>query len=294
MISKIRRLEITRCAEDLVRGRGPLPIDPIKLAREKGIEVRSWRPSKPGVSGFLMKQGDAFGIGYSEFINNQGFINFTVGHELGHYCLPGHVQKLFSDNSIFHYSQSGYVSHNECEKEADLFSATLLMPETLFTKELRRSGAGFRAIEALSGACMTSITATAIRFAQFSEDPVAIIVGNNGRVGFCEMSDTLRYHRGLTWLKAGDPIPESSATHKFQQRNENITTGQRTEGFTMLDEWFEGAPRVEVKEDVVGLGHYEKTLTVLFSADALSEDEEDESEPEREKGTYIPSWRRTR
>ena len=33
----------------------------------------------------------------------------------------------------------------------------------------------------------------------------------------------------------------------------------------MLDEWLDGAPRMEMKEDVVGLGHYGKTLTVLFT-----------------------------
>jgi len=27
----------------------------------------------------------------------------------------------------------------------------------------------------------------------------------------------------------------------------------------------DGAPRIEIKEDVVGLGHYGKTLTVLFT-----------------------------
>jgi hypothetical protein len=242
-----------------------------------------------------MKQGDAFGIGYSEFINNQGFINFTVGHELGHYFLPGHVERLFPGDSIFHYSQSGFVSSDECEKEADLFSATLLMPEKLFRQELRRSGTGFPAIESLSRTCATSITATAIRFAQFSKDPVAIVVGNNGRVAFCEMSDTLRYHRGFTWLKAGDFIPQSSATFRLQQDKQNIISARKAEAFTMLDDWFEGAPRIEVKEDVVGLGHYEKTLTVLFTSETLpDEDTEDDFEEEKYEGGYIPSWRRGR
>ena len=295
MISKIRGMEVIHCAEELVKGRATLPIDPIQLAKDKDIEVRSWRPSKRGISGFLMKQGDVFGIGYSEFINNQGFVNFTVGHELGHYCIPGHVEKLFHGDSIFHYSQSGFISHNECEKEADLFSASVLMPEALFRTELRKSGSGFKAIEALAGLCVTSITATAIRFAEFAEDPVAIIVGSGARVGFCEMSDCLRYHRGLTWLKAGDPIPESSATFKFQQDTANVSGARSTEGFSMLDEWFDGAPRIEVKEDVVGLGHYEKTLTVLFTREPLDDEEGDDNDEEREhEGGYIPSWRRGR
>ena len=296
MISKIRRLEVTRCAEDLVRDRSTFPINPFQMAKDKDIEVRSWRPTKHGISGFLMKEGDAFGIGYSEFINNQGFINFTVGHELGHYCLPGHVEKLFSNPSGFHYSRSGFICHDECEKEADLFSATLLMPEALFRKTLRQTGSGFSAIESLSGLCVTSITATAIRFAEFSEDPVAIVVGSSGRVDFCSMSEVLRHYRGLTWLKAGDSIPQLSATFRFQQVQDNITHGKTAEAFTMLNEWFDGAPRIEMKEDVVGLGHYGKTLTVLFTRETLTEEEtqKDDAEEEEYEGGYIPSWRRGR
>lgn len=44
---------------------------------------------------------------------------------------------------------------------------------------------------------------------------------------------------------------------------------------TSLKTWFENAPDIEMQEDVVGLGHYGKTLTVLFSNTALEEDDED-------------------
>src|SRR5688500_4490494 len=124
MISKIRRLEVLRCAEEVSKEFAALPIDPIAIAMRKEITIQSWEPTKQGVSGFLMKKGDAFGIGYSSFIKNQGFVNFTVGHELGHYHLDGHVEKLFVNGSGIHHSQSGFVSIDECEKEADLFSAS--------------------------------------------------------------------------------------------------------------------------------------------------------------------------
>ena len=156
MISKIRRLEVVKCAEDVVEGLriAAFPIDPIQIAEGKGITVQSWKPTKQGVSGFLMKHGDAFGISYSSFISNQGFINFTVGHELGHFFLPGHVDKLFAGDASIHYSHSGYISNDDCEKEADLFSATLLMPEVLFRNAIRGSGDGFQAIEKLAGLCV--------------------------------------------------------------------------------------------------------------------------------------------
>src|SRR5437762_67144 len=119
MLSKIRRVEVVKCAEDVAKDLRitAFPVDPIRIAEERGITVQSWKPTKQGVSGFLMKHGDAFGISYSSFISNQGFINFTVGHELGHYFLPGHVEKLFADGASVHYSQSGFVSNDDCEQE---------------------------------------------------------------------------------------------------------------------------------------------------------------------------------
>jgi Zn-dependent peptidase ImmA (M78 family) len=289
MISKIRRLEVVRNAEEAAKGFESLPVDPIAIAKAKDIIVQSWNTTKQGVSGFLMKKGDAFGIGYSAFIKNPGFVNFTVGHELGHYHLDGHVDKLFPEGSSFHESRSGFLSSNECEREADLFSATLLMPEALFRKAQRSAGEGFPAIESLATLCVTSITATAIRFAEFAEGPVAVIVGSGGTVDFCFMSDVIRDHRDITWLKAGDSIPGGTCTARFHANPESIASGRKAGGFTTLDEWFEGAPRLEMKEDVVGLGHYGKTLTVLFTREAL-----EDSDGEEEDDGYVPSWRRTR
>ena len=290
MISRIRRLEVARCAEDVAKEFSSLPVDPVLIAERKDITVRSWEPKKQGVSGFLMKQGDAFGIGYSSFIKNPGFVHFTVGHELGHFCLDGHVEKLFADGAGIHQSRSGFVSTDDCEREADLFSASLLMPEALFKKAVRGAGEGFGAIESLAALCTTSITATAIRFAEFSEDPMAVVLGSDGVVDFCCMSDAIRERKGLAWLKAGDPIPAGSLTARFQKTPDNVAGGRKAGGFTMLDEWFEGAPRLEVKEDVVGLGHYGKTLSVLFTSEALEDDPEEGGEEEG----FIPSWRRTR
>jgi hypothetical protein len=278
MISKIRRLEISKAAELVTKEFKSLPIKPIAIAESKDITVQPWKPTKKGVSGFLMKQGDSFGIGYSEFIENDGFVNFTVGHELGHYCLDGHVEKLFSGGSGVHQSQSGFVSNDPCEKEADLFSAALLMPEILFRQALKTSGEGFAAIESLATKCVTSITATAIRFAEFSDDAVAVIVSSDGRIDFCCLSPAIQEQRSITWLRAGDSIPSDTATAFFQRSEENIRFGKRQEGTSTLDNWFEGAPRMEINEDVVGLGSYGKTLTVLFTPEAIDIDDDEEED----------------
>ncbi len=69
-VSKIRSLEISRIAEEVVARATALPIEPRRIATDCQITIRSWEPEKQGISGFLMKQGDAFGIGYSTRIKN--------------------------------------------------------------------------------------------------------------------------------------------------------------------------------------------------------------------------------
>ncbi len=286
MISKIRALEVAKAADEVVAGQAALPIDPFKIAHSRDIMAKAIESNAPGVSGFLMKQGDAFGIGYSNRINNTGYINFTVSHELGHYFIPGHVEKLFAAGSGTHASRSGFISADPCEREADLFAASLLMPAGLFRKATRTAGDGFSAIERLASQCVTSITATAIRFAEFSENAVAVIVSTNGVADFCCLSPALQELGGINWMRRGDPIPAGSITARFAKDPQNIANGIRSGGCSMLDDWLDGAPRIEMKEDVVGLGHYCKTLTVLFT-----DDDVESEDPEQEEDSF-DRWQR--
>lgn len=286
MISKIRALEVAKAAEEVVAGETALPIKPFKIVHSRDITVQAMASTMPGVSGFLIKSGDAFGIAYANRINNEGYINFTVSHELGHYFIAGHVEKLFTPTSNIHSSRSGFIAADLCEQEADFFAASLLMPAGLFCKAARTAGDGFPAIERLASQCVTSITATAVRFAEFSENAVAVIVSNHEVVDFCWLSPVLQELRGVTWMRHGNPIPAGSTTARFNKDPLNIANGVRREGGSMLVEWLDGAPRIEMKEDVVGLGHYGKTLTVLFT------DAEVESEDPDEEDDSFDRWQR--
>jgi hypothetical protein len=264
-------------AEDLVRRLGitGLPVDPFLIAKQHDIEVQPKPAPSPGISGLLMKVGDAFGIIYATHIRNEGFIRFTVAHELGHYFLPGHPEKLFPSGEGTHQSRSGFVSRDQTEEEADHFAAALLMPTSLFDEALNSAGEGFAAIESLAALCKTSITATAIRFATHSPDPVAVIVSNGPTIEYCFMSEVIRELPRISWIRKGEQVPRGTATHAFNKDQAKVNSGDRAEAWTTLDLWFDGAPEIDMKEDVVGLGTYEKTLTVLFTDEAF--DDEDDS-----------------
>jgi len=253
-----------------------LPVCPFYIAKEYGIEVQPKDSDKPGVSGFLMRQGDSFGIMYATHIRNEGFIRFTVAHELGHYFLPEHPEYLFPNGDGIHMSRSGFISNDTCEKQADHFAKSLLMPDNLFLTALREAGEGFAALKSLATKCKTSITATAIRFTQLVEDPVAVIMSSGNKIEWCFVSEALIQIKNLQRLNKGSLIPPGSATSEFNQNQTNVLQGKQAEAWTHLDDWFDKAPQVEMKEDVVGLGSYRKTLTVLFTSDVIDSEEEDD------------------
>jgi len=257
-------------------GFSAFPIDPRQLAAKRGISVEA-KPLKD-CYGCLLRQGDHFGIAYSSSLANEGMINFTIGHELGHYFLDGHAEALFPGGAGLHQSLGPFKSIDPREREADHFAVGLLLPEPLFVKELRRLDQGLAAVRALSELCQTSFTATAIRYATLAEDPVAIVVATNGVVDFCFLSTPLKEHRGLVWLSKGSKIPKGTPTAKLATDSTAVEKGQELGQECSFSDWFEGGPETDCAEEVVGLGRFGQTLTVLWSDQALDSDDDDEDE----------------
>ena len=267
-----------------------LPINPFAVADGRDIAYQEKPSLGPGVSGCLMRVGEAFGILYSSRFASEGFKRFTVAHELGHYFLPGHVDALFGKGQPCHYSESGFISDDKYEREADSFAAGLLMPKLLFKAACGKSGQGLEAIETLAGLCVTSLTATAIRFAKLCDEPVAVVCSMGNRVQFAFMSKPLQDLRGLTWIRKNSGLPAGTATANFNKDEDNVRNAKRVVSTSTLDTWFDGGSTAELNEEVVGLGDYGKTLTVLW-ADSLSEPEEAEEKEESEDENLLPSQR---
>jgi hypothetical protein len=269
-----------------------LPVNPFGIADAKGIEHKQNPAFRPGISGCLMKVGDIFGILYSVRFSSEGFRRFTVAHELGHYFMEGHVQHLFADGQQFHESQSGFTSDDTYEREADAFAAALLMPKQLFKAACARVGKGFGAIESLANLCSTSLTATGIRYAQLSDDPVAVVCSMGDLVQFVFMSKILQDRRDLTWIRKGSGLPMSTATARFNKNESNIQDAKRVSSSSSMEVWFDGGGDVEINEEVVGLGGYGKTLTVLW-ADSLPDPDESDDTEEDDLDNLMPSkrWR---
>lgn len=260
-------------------GIASLPVDPFELAARHEITVEAKPDAEEGVSGMLLRHGNTFGILYATHITNEGFQHFSIAHELGHYFLDGHIDHIF--RSGVHVSTAGFISADPYELEADHFAAGLLMPSQLFMLELQKYEPGLKAIESLARLCRTSLTATAIRYAQLSEDAVAIVVSTSNVVDYCYLSETMKSIKDLIWLKKGDPVPKGTITYNIGSDTRRVAAADQGKNTVDIVEWFGVDRSIKAQEEAVGLGRYSKTLTVLTCesiVDPIYEDDDQDDE----------------
>lgn len=260
------------------------PISPAEIAKAKGITVEAKPAEIKGISGALIFAGNDVRLIYSTEYNNAGFERFSMAHELGHYFLPGHPEEIINDGGS-HVSRSNFVENSSIELEADHFASGLLMPSHLVRDCLNKNGIGLDGIIALADAAECSRTAAAIRAAECSEYPMAIIVSQGDQISYCFMSDGFKGLGRLSFLRKSSPLPFGTTTRTFNTKQDNISNASRVCGETTLADWFDGSGQVKLDEEVMGLGNYGYTLTVLSSekiqADAEDGDEDEDNLEER-------------
>ena len=206
---------------------------------------------------------------------------------LGISAFQGTLMRFLSTGT-FMKSRAGFVAGDRYEREADQFAATLLMPSNLFVQEMRLHGDGLQAVHGLAERCVTSLPAAAIRYVQKADSPVAMIVSTGKRIDYCFMSDLMREFDGLDWPRKGQLLPEGSVTAEFNMVSANILASERAVSEVDLRMWFDGRREIPGREEVMGLGRYQKTLTILSSE--VFADDEDEGDQLEER--WEPRFRR--
>ena len=295
MISFTRLKIAEQKGEALLKQEGitTLPVDPFAIAASHDILVEAKPDAADGVSGMLLRHGDTFGILYGTYIPNDGFQRYSISHELGHYFLDGHVDHLLPGDGI-HSSHAEFISGDPYELEADNFAAGLLMPATLCKRLITRRDPSLDAVEALASDCRTSLTATAIRFAELTDDAVAVIISTRNVIDYCILSEAMKSLPQLSWLKKGSAVPMGTATARLSASAERVLRGDRAIDEIDVMDWLGGTRSAVVTEEVVGLGTYGKTLTILSSSrighkeDGLDDDDNDAEIVER----WTPRFRR--
>jgi len=293
-VSKVFSLKMAKqAAEALLKEEGitTLPVDPFAIAQSRDIAVEGKPEKVDGVSGMLLRHGNNFGIVYATHIPSTGFQRFSISHELGHYFLPGHVDQVIKDG--VHVSRAGFVTNDPFELEADHFAAGLLMPEAPFRKKMDRYDPGLNAIEAVADLCMTSRTATAIRYAELADAAVAVIMSTNGVVDYCFLSEAMKSLPKLDRPRKGSPLPSGTATARLAAQPARVLVGERVADAVDVRDWLGGMTRAEISEESIGLGHYGKVLTILVSSKIGQDDQPDEDGEEEDLiERWTPRFRR--
>lgn len=108
------------------------PVDPVKIAREKGVEVYfvQFDPEHSNISGFYDAEENAIYVNQQEIPLRQ---TFTVAHELGHKILHEEWAKS-SDYKILLRDSSLTDNDDPHEKEANSFAANLLVPRKMLDR----------------------------------------------------------------------------------------------------------------------------------------------------------------
>lgn len=261
------------------------PVDPFRIAADNEIFVEAKHPEKQGMSGCIIFTNDGVGIIYSTSIRSEGFQRFTVAHELGHYFLDDHPEEILKAGGA-HVSKAGFTQGGvSIEIEADHFASGLLMPSYLVKKRLAKSRVGLPGIRALCRDAETSLTSAAIRAAECASFPMAVIISQGTNISYAFLSESFKRLGRLTHPRKGMPLPES-ATREFNADPSNIQFGRERCAPSSFSHWFSGDKKLPLDEEVIGLGSYGYTLTVL-SSEAVDEDPYEE---EDEEAKLLESW----
>ena len=83
------------------------------------------------------------------------------------------------------------------EREADLFSVKLLIPEFLFHRRRKEFPLGLEGVKGLAKVLQTSLTAMGIRYATLCTQPVAVVVSEEDRILYSVLSKPFAISLGV-------------------------------------------------------------------------------------------------
>ena len=100
--------------------------------------------------------------------------------------------------------------------------------------------------------------------------------------------------RGELGSKKGTPLPRGTATAQLNANAHRVADGDRAEADINIIDWLGGARSAPATEQVVGLGNYGKTLTVLTCPSVQDETyrEEDGDDDENLAQRWTSRFRR--
>lgn len=168
--------------------RYPSEISIRDIAMERGAYVRE--RALEGSEGRLARKGARGIITVNEWIPEEGRKRFAVAHELGHF-------ELHTDSQLILCTEEDMYVWNETEEqelEANEFAANILMPEEIFKCYLKNEAPNMETVKELAQEFRTTLTATALRYVNISQEPCAVVVCKDGYIKWYKKSGSFNHH----------------------------------------------------------------------------------------------------
>ena len=252
------------------------PDDPITMIKSDTL---------PGFEGALVPapQGETgWGIIYNSAISSPGRINFTLGHEFGHYLLhriayPKGFQCSSEDMANW---ESEY---GQLEQQANVFSASLLMPLDDFRAQIdARTRPSLDDLGGCADRYEVSLIATTLRWLQYTERRSLLVVSKDGFILWARSSEPA-LKSGLYYKTRNVPPVEIPVPSLAAQRS--LVSGPSAETEHDRGVWL----NQPCKEFVLFSDQYDFTISLLHFGDAPARSEMRE---EPEEDTYDRMIRR--
>lgn len=216
-----------------VLGKDRFPVDVVLVAKEYSAQRYPDDPvslvvgrSLPGFDGALYRAPagkKGWGIFYNSAISSKGRINFTLGHEFGHYLIhrlayPDGI-RCGEQDVVRWDSEYGQIEH-----QANVFSAGLLMPLDDFRRQIpERDKVDLDMISHCADRYRVSLVAGVLRWLQYTALRAVLVVSRDGYIMWSRASKAALM-TGAFFRTSGPPI--AIPANSLAGRQDTITNGR--------------------------------------------------------------------
>lgn len=267
-------------------GISALPINPREICHKLSIEY--FEDSLKSIDGLLIinRNSGSSLIAVNATIPEQGRKNFTAAHELGHLCLDCLEQNEF-------YCSREVIDTRKpsipvIELRANEFAAELLMPTHLYQDLVGNRSLGWDEIKELADISKTSLTSTAIRFIDLTEEACCFVLSQAGRMLWFKKSTQF-----MGYVQPGFLYPDTFAKRAFNGESP-------PDSFEVIkaDNWLSGkgvTPQNEILEWSLPINSYGQVLTLLYDEEGIKGwDQDDEIEDDEDVEWEPPTFHKSK
>ncbi len=276
-------------ALEIVRQLGiktPAEIDVENIAWVRGALVQEL--PLEGIEGRLVSSQHRGVITVREGIPEEGRKRFIIAHELGHFELhrgKTQVALCTGQDLVYFYKR---VRPNE--GEASEFASELLLPEPMVKAKIKSATPDLTNIAVVAEEFHASLTATSLRFIDFSDERCAVVVSEQGAIRWYRATEDFGYH-----LAPGTPLDKDTYAAEFFS-GKAMPREMRT---VQARAWLLGdkvGSRHLIKEQSWALRRYGAVLTLLWVYDAFDREQtlDEDDEPERDPDHFNRDGKRWR